>query len=109
MAHTRSEKIDSLLRQELAELLLHFFDSKKYGLLTVINVKTAKNFDSARVFVSCLKNSHQFLEDASHKVYKIQKVLNAKLVMRRVPKIIFDLDLTARLGAKLDQLFTESE
>ncbi len=100
----RSDQLDSLLRNEVALLLPKYFQVGRYGLLTVIDVKTAKSFDSARVYVSCLKNSHQFLEEASHKVYKLQKELDRKLKMKRVPKIIFYLDETAALTEKLDGL-----
>ncbi len=102
--YRRSDQLDHLLRDEIAVLISEHFNTQRYGLLTVIEVKTAKSFDSARVYVSCLKNGHQFLEEASHKVYKLQKELDRKLVMKRVPKIIFELDESASLTEKLDGL-----
>jgi ribosome-binding factor A len=104
MNFRRSDQLNPMLRDEIAALLPTHFREEKYGLLTVTKVETTKNFDSARVWVSCLKNGHQFLEDAAHKIYKLQKELDRKLVMKRVPKLIFALDETAALAEKLDQL-----
>ena len=68
MPSRRISQINSLLQAEIAALLPQFFHEEKYGLLTVTSVQVAKGFDTAQVFVSCLKYGQQFLADAEHQV-----------------------------------------
>jgi ribosome-binding factor A len=104
MEFTRSQQVEKLLLHEIAQILPDFFSSKRYGMLTVVGVDCAKNFDSARVRVSVLRNSHQFDEDARKAVGGIQQAINKKLVMKKIPKLIFDLDKTADLIDKIANL-----
>lgn len=104
MKFTRSQQLEKMLAHEIAQILPEFFSSQRYGMLTVTGVSCAKSFDSARVRVSVLRNSHQFDEDARKVVARIQQILNKKLVMKKIPKLIFDLDKTASLIDKLENL-----
>ena len=104
MKFTRSQQLEKLIAHEVAEILPQFFSSKRFGMLTVVGVDCAKSFDSARVRVSVLRNSHQFDEDAKKVISKIQSILNKKLVMKKIPKLILDLDKTGELLEKLERL-----
>ncbi len=74
---------------------------KKFGLVNVMNVRIMGGFDSVRVGVSVMRNSHQFDEVAQKVVSKIQAELNHKVARKKVPKIILELD---RSGDILDKI-----
>lgn len=103
----RSLQVGHVIRDEVARVINQFFSSSRYGLLTVTAVEVAPKFDSARVFVSCFKNSHQFEEDARHHVHQIQHIVNQKLPIKKVPKIIFRVDPSSKTIAKIDELLSK--
>lgn len=106
MSH-RSLQVGHIIRDEVARVINQFFSTNRYGLLTITAVEVAPKFDSARVLVSCLKNSHQFEEDAKRFVHQIQQVVNQKLPIKKVPKIIFRVDTSSKTVAKIDELLSK--
>lgn len=109
MNFTRSDQINSLFKKEIALLLPNFFSTKRYGMLTVTNVNTSKNFDTCHVGISVLRNKHQFEEDAKKHTAKLQRDLNSKLYMKKIPKIILEIDRTSALLEKLEEIENQSE
>lgn len=102
MPFRRSDQINSLFSRTIAEILPDFFSTKRYGMLTVTSVQVSKNFDSARVNISVLRNGHQFAEDTKHCIYKLQQALNSRVVMKKIPKLILELDKTSALLEKIE-------
>jgi ribosome-binding factor A len=101
---TRRDQLDKQLAKEVAELIRAHFPIKKFGLISVTGVKVAGGFDSAKIGVSVMRNSHQFNDVAKTVIHKIQADLNRKLVMKKIPKIILELDRTTGLIEKIEQL-----
>ncbi|MFH1375985.1 MAG: ribosome-binding factor A [Patescibacteria group bacterium] len=104
MTFTRRDQLEKSLVREIAEILPGSFPIKKFGMVSVLWVKVAKGFDSAKVGMSVFRNSHQFDEVARKTVAKIQAALNKKLVMKKVPKIILELDRSGEILEKLENL-----
>jgi len=100
----RKDQLEPQIAKEIAQLLRVHFPAKKFGLVSVVWVKVAGGFDSARVGVSVLRNSHQFDEVARKVIHKIQNDLNHKLVMKKVPKIILELDRSGEILEKIAEL-----
>ncbi len=107
MEFTRKDQLDKQLAKEIAVLLPPHFPGKKFGLISVTGVSVANGFDSAKVRISVLRNSHQFDEVARKVVGRIQADLNRKLVMKKIPKIILELDRSGELLEKIEKLENE--
>jgi len=104
MSFDRQKQVNQLLAREIAALLPRFFSTKRFGMMTITNVRTAKNFDSVKVRISVSRNAHQFYGDAKRHIFQIQKIINSQLTMKKVPKIIFELNQNTDLLEKLEQL-----
>ncbi|MFH1546012.1 MAG: hypothetical protein ABIE14_01385 [Patescibacteria group bacterium] len=108
MNFSRKIQLEKFLAREIALLLPLYFPVKKFGLVNVVWIKVAHGFDSAKVGVGVMRNSHQFDEVARKVISKIQRELNRKLVMKKVPKIILELDRSGEILEKLERLEEKS-
>ena len=101
----RIEKVNSLLEQEIGQIILRDFNYPD-ALATLTHVDTTPNLIEARAYISV------FPEDKSEKVVKllnngvhdIQKKINKKLNMRPIPKIVFVNDEKVREAARVEEL-----
>lgn len=93
MADRRLEKVNELLKREIGSILLREF-SDNSCLITINEVKTAGNLQSAQVLFSVIpsKKTEQISRFLNRQVFEIQQRLNRHLRMRPVPKIIFKAD-----------------
>jgi ribosome-binding factor A len=87
----RVEQINELVKRELSQIILREFDSPENTLITIIDVETAANFQSAKIQISVIPESRAdaVMKDLNHEIYSIQQTLNKRLKIRPVPKIIF--------------------
>ena len=104
MNFSRKIQLEKFLAREIAPFLSLHFSAKKFGLVSIIWVKVAHGFDSAKIGVGVMRNAHQFEETARKVISKIQRELNRKLVMKKIPKIILALHRTGESLEKLEKL-----
>lgn len=89
----RLEKINVLLKEELARILELESDFRDDALVTVTRVEVSPDLHYAAVRVSIFeKEPNRTLEILGKNVYNIQQILNRRLRMRPVPKIRFEID-----------------
>lgn len=115
MSSERIKKINSLIKEELAKIILKEIEFPKGVLVTLTRVETTKNLDECKVFISCFpeekwKEISKILES---QIFFIQKTLDERLVMKKVPKIIFVEEKktaeAARIEAILEKLKKEKK
>jgi ribosome-binding factor A len=104
----RTERVSHELKRELSELLIEEVDDPRVAKVTSITgVDVAPDFSTARVFVSSLGSDEEkqatidALKSASA---MLRKMLAGRMTLRRVPKLIFQIDRTIELGAEMDSL-----
>lgn len=87
----RSERVGELIKKELGKIILKEIELPAGLLVTLTRVEVSKNFDHCRVFVSCFpeEKRKEVLEILKKNIFFIQKILDKKLVMKKVPKIVF--------------------
>ena len=87
----RVEQINELIKRELGQIILREFVSPENTLITIIDVETAANFQSAKIQISVIPEAHSdaVMKDLNQQIYSIQQTLNKRLKIRPVPKIIF--------------------
>ncbi len=116
MVH-RIERVNSLIRREISELLQHEVkDPRLDKLITVTEVDTTPDLKYARVFVSCLSS-----EEEREKVLRalasasgfLRKELTKSLKIRHVPELSFHWDDSIERGTRilslLDQVLPEDD
>ncbi len=102
----RVERVNSLLEQEVGKIIRREVFFPNGAMVTVTRVETSGNIIEAKVYVSSypeatVAESLQILKKATP---FIQPILNKKLKMRPVPKIIFVLDKTISEADKVEAL-----
>ncbi|MEK7198278.1 MAG: ribosome-binding factor A, partial [Patescibacteria group bacterium] len=94
MTELRAKRFNELIKEELGKIIFDFLEVKPGILVTITRVNTALDLFSALVFVSIYpgKEAEEIFYKLNRLVYQIQQILNKKLKIRPVPKIIWRYD-----------------
>ncbi len=107
MAH-RIERVNSLIRQEISELLQRQVKDPRLGnLITVTEVSTSPDLKYAKVFVSRIGNEEEKQETLSALASAsgfFRKELAGRLKLRHIPELSFKWDDSIEQGDHLLQL-----
>lgn len=84
-------KINTLLKKELAELLLKELEFPKDVLVTLTRVETSQNLRESKVYISVLpvEKREEICRFLNRRVYWFQKKIGKRLKMKIIPKIGF--------------------
>lgn len=90
----RREKIENLLREELAKILDRDLEFPARTIVTVTRVKNSVDGHYATAYVSILgADPAGALAILKKTIYHIQKSINKKIRIRPVPRIAFKIDV----------------
>ena len=107
MAH-RIERVNSLIRQEISELLQRQVKDPRLGnFIAVTAVATSPDMKYAKVFVSRIGGDQEKQETLSVLASAsgfFRKELTKRLRIRRVPELSFQWDDSIERGDRLSQL-----
>ena len=109
MKPRRIEKINSLLKEVLSEVILH--DLKHRGvpeLITVTNVDTSNDLTSAKVYVSLIDSNPQKKEAMITMLQKMASYIallaSKKITIRYFPVLTFKIDDSMDKYMKIDSI-----
>lgn len=107
----RTERIEDLLRQELAELLLHRAHDPRIRGCTVAAVHVSPDLRHARVSVSVLGSDEQ-RQAAIAALERASGFLRAELAgrmrhLRRIPELTIELDRGAEYSQRISDLLED--
>ncbi len=110
MAH-RIERVNSLIREEISELLQRQVKDPRLGsFVTVTEVSTSSDLKYARVFVSHIgsgEDRQEILRTLAAASGFFRNELGRRLRMRRIPELNFEWDDSIERGANLLKLIDE--
>jgi len=110
VAH-RIERVNSLIRQEISELLQRQVKDPRLGnFIAVTAVTTSPDMKYAKVFVSCIgdeKEKQETLDVLASASGFFRKELTKRLRIRRIPEINFQWDDSIERGDHLLRLIDE--
>ena len=104
----RSEKVGSLIKEELGVLFQRNFSMADYGFLTVTEVLMSPDLKVAKVYVSIFGDSERkktSLAKLEAQKPSIRSMLGHAVRLRFTPEIIFYLDETLDRAMKLEYIF----
>lgn len=109
MPSMRVTKINELLRKLLAEIMERDLSLKPGVFITVAKVDTSKDLRYTRMFISVFpeQEAHYVSETLKKELSRIQKSLYAKLYMKPMPKLSFEIDTTAEEADKVEKILKE--
>ena len=104
----RVEKINSLIRKHIAEILVKDLSLKLGVFLTVSKVDTTPDLRYTRIFLSVFPEKEiRYVEETLKKeAYVLQGALNKKLHMKPLPKLIFQIDMTEAEADKIEKILS---
>jgi len=102
-------KVNEHIRKLLGEIMEREVSLKTGVLITIAKVDTSRDLRYTRMFISVFpeKETHYVSETLKKELPKIQKQLYAKLHMKPMPKISFEIDTTAQEADVVEKLLKE--
>ena len=109
MSQERAERFNKLIKKELGKIIFNFLDVKPGVLVTITQVLTNPNLFTSDIYISVYPSNEtkQILDKINRSIYQIQQLLNKKLAVRPVPKIIFKRDKNPEQAAEIEKLIEE--
>lgn len=106
MTELRAKRFNELIKEELGKIIFDFLEVKPGILVTITRVNTALDLFSTLVFVSIYPNkeAEEIFYKLNRLVYQIQQILNKKLKIRPVPKIIWRYDKNPEEASKVESI-----
>lgn len=109
--YRRTDRINELLREEIALMLRNEVNDPRVGLATITAVETSPELDHARVYFTAIGDEAEREEMqaglASAAAF-IRGQLSKRLHMRRVPELHFRYDAQLDEAARIEQLLREA-
>lgn len=105
----RLEKINSLIQNNISEILVKNLSLKLGVFLTVSKVDTTPDLRYTRISLSVFpeKETNYVLETLKKEKYMLQGSLNKKLHMKPLPKIVFIIDPTEARADEIEKILRD--
>lgn len=106
MSLLRITKVNELVRKLLGEIMERELSLKPGVIMTIAKVDTSKDLRYTRMFISVFPESETryVSETLKKELPQIQKKLYAKLYMRPMPKLSFEIDTTEQEADKVEKI-----
>lgn len=104
----RTEKVSSLLKQEISAIISKEYNTKEYGFITVIDVHVTPDLKIAKVYVSIFNKGEvrdKTLKMLTSKKKHIRTLLGASLSLKYTPDLQFYIDETLDRVEALNEIF----
>ena len=90
----RIDRVNEVIKEEVSQALLHELDLEEGILVTVTRVDTTRTLEHTKVWLSIYPEdkAENIFEQINKQIYDIQQVVNKRLHMKPIPKIIFKID-----------------
>jgi len=107
----KKERISSLIRKNVIEIIQFDLKNPKLGFLTITEVKVSTDFSYAKVYVSFLNESDETtgLEILNKAKGFIRSELAARMDTRRIPELSFILDDGYKKEERISELLNHSK
>src|SRR3989338_2258605 len=104
MSH-RTEQVGEVMQREISAIIARDIEPPRDCLITVMRAEVTPDLKHAKIFVSILPENKtgSALEILRKKTRDVQHLLNQRLTMKFSPLITWELDLTTRKYAAIDE------
>lgn len=108
----RTDRVDQLLREEIARIVREEVADPRVGFATITNVETTPDLRHAKVWVSVIgqpTERHATVAALGRAMPFVRHELGRTLRLKRIPDLHVELDDTAERGTRVLQLLAELE
>ena len=109
--YRRTDRINELLREEIAVLVRDEVRDPRVGLATVTAVETSPELDHAKVYVSTLGDEEEraaVMTGLRSAAPFVRSQLSKRLHMRRIPELHFEYDRVLEEAMRIEALLREA-
>lgn len=109
LRYKRSVRVGDLMREEIADILMHKIKDPRIGFVTVTGVEVSDDLRHAKTFVSIYKEEGRETTLKAIESAKgfIRRELGKRMRLRFLPELIFRLDKSIEYGNKIDRILKE--
>jgi len=102
----RIPQVNQLIKKELSQIILREVEFPRDILATLTRVETTSNLNESKVYISCIPETKQesVLNILNSQVWHLQQLLNKRLRMRPIPKIIFLKEKETVEAGKIEEI-----
>ncbi len=102
----RIKKVNQLVKEKIADILLREMSFDKNVLVTVQTVDTSKDLRYAKVGISVMpfEKSEEILKILEKQTSHIQRELNRAIKIKFVPKIKFEIDIGEEKADRIEKI-----
>jgi ribosome-binding factor A len=108
----RTDRLDSQIRAELAELLQREMKDPRVGFATITRVETARDLGTARVWVSTMgsdEEREQSIKALTAAAPWLRRQLGDRLRLRHVPQLVIRHDDSIEAGDRVLRILRDLE
>ena len=109
LPYKRSQRVRDLLREEIADIIIHKLKDPRIGFVTVTGVDITDDLKIAVAYISVLKEEEKkpTLEILNAAKSFIRSELAKRVRMKTIPSLEFRLDTSIEYGSRIDELLDE--
>lgn len=107
--HHRSDRMEGELQKVLAEIIREELKDPRLFMITIMDIKVAKDLSFAKIFISHLKEekAKEGLDALNKAKGFIRKQIGIKMKLRIVPEIAFFIDDTLSHSLKIQEMLRD--
>ena len=109
--YRRTDRINELLREEIAVLVRDEVRDPRVGLATVTAVETSPELDHAKVYITTLSQDderEEVMAGLRSAAPFVRSQLSKRLRMRRIPELHFQIDRVLDEALRIEALLREA-
>ncbi len=107
--YKRTQRLNILLREEIADLIMKKIKDPRLGFVTVTDVEISNDLKTAKVFISIMNDDDI---DISIEILNstkgfIRSELSKRVRLKYIPSLDFKIDKSVKHGSRIDALLKE--
>jgi len=109
LPYKRSQRVRDLLREEIADIVIHKLKDPRIGFVTITGVDITDDLKNAIAYLSVLKEEEKklTLEILNAAKSFIRSELSKRVRLKTMPSLEFRLDTSIEYGSRIDKLLDE--
>jgi len=110
MGENRIQRIATLIKKEVAEMLIREVKDPRIGMVTITGVAVSKDLRIAHIYYSALGSEKQIQDSAiglRQATKFIQREIGRRIRMRYTPAIDFQFDHSLEYGSHIDKILQD--